>query len=115
MACAATASRSVKEEVIDSLEMSDYAEVTASPAASTSTMRSSVEQRAKAVDVPRLLVYCQSLDTCADLHAHFHYELGEASYYPPGFPYVMTTGYLGCSSVQQGCHPQASCGLANDS
>ena len=31
MAWPATASRSVKEEVIDSLEMSDYAEVTASP------------------------------------------------------------------------------------
>ena len=31
MACTATASRSVKEEVIDSLEMTDYVDVTASP------------------------------------------------------------------------------------
>ena len=33
---------------------------------------------------PRVIVYCRSLDICADLYAHFHYELGDNSYYPPG-------------------------------
>ena len=33
-------------------------------------------------------MYCQSLDTCANLYAHFHYELGEASYHPPGSPHL---------------------------
>ena len=33
-------------------------------------------------------MYCHSLDTCADLYAHFHYVLGEASYYPPGSPHL---------------------------
>jgi len=33
---------------------------------------------------PRVIVYCRSLDMCADLYAHFHYELGIDSYYPPG-------------------------------
>lgn len=32
---------------------------------------------------PRVLVYCRTLDMCADLYAHFHYELGDQSYYPP--------------------------------
>lgn len=32
----------------------------------------------------RVLVYCQSLNMCADLYAHFLYELGDKSYYPPG-------------------------------
>ena len=32
---------------------------------------------------PRVVVYCPTLDICADLYAHFHYELGNDSYYPP--------------------------------
>ncbi len=39
---------------------------------------------------PRVLVYCRSLTVCADLYAYMyvHYELGDASYYPPGAPHV---------------------------
>ena len=33
---------------------------------------------------PRVLVYCRSLDTCANLYAHFLYELGDESYHPLG-------------------------------
>ena len=33
---------------------------------------------------PRVIVYCRSLDLCSALYAHFHYELADASYYPPG-------------------------------
>ena len=33
---------------------------------------------------PRVIVYCRTLDICADLYAHFHFELGDGSYYPPG-------------------------------
>ena len=33
---------------------------------------------------PRVIVYCQSLDMCASLYAHFHFELGDLSYYPAG-------------------------------
>lgn len=33
---------------------------------------------------PCVIVYCHSLDMCVDLYAHFHYELGNDSYYPPG-------------------------------
>ena len=43
--------------------------------------------REKTIETPRILVYCQSLDTCADLYAHFHAELAEA-YYPPGSPHL---------------------------
>ncbi len=32
----------------------------------------------------RLVVYCRSLDMCANLYAHFHLTLGENSYYPTG-------------------------------
>lgn len=33
---------------------------------------------------PRVIIYCRTLNMCADLYAHFHYELEDASYYPPG-------------------------------
>lgn len=32
----------------------------------------------------RVIVYCRSLDMCADLYEHFHCSLGESSYYPIG-------------------------------
>lgn len=31
-----------------------------------------------------IIIYCCSLNLCADLHAHFHAELWDDSYYPPG-------------------------------
>ena len=33
---------------------------------------------------PRIIVYCWSLGLCTNLYADFHYELGNASYYPSG-------------------------------
>ena len=101
MACTATASKSVKKDVLDILEMSGCVEVTASPNRPNIFYevkpRTDIDTdflplvdalREKTVHTPRVLVYCQSLDTCADLYAHFHYELGEASYYPPGSPHL---------------------------
>ena len=50
--------------------------------------------RGKAVHALRVLIYCQSLDMCAELYAHFHHELQEASYYPQD---SVTTACLVCS------------------
>ena len=38
------------------------------------------------VKAKRLVVYCRSLDVCANLYAHFHLTLDEHSYYPTGSP-----------------------------
>ena len=116
MACTATASRSVKEEIIDSLEMYDCAEVSASlncpnvyyevkhrTDIDTDFLPLITTLREKAVDTPRVLVYCQSLDMCADLYAHFHYELGEASYYPPSSPHLSDYRLFG---MFHACTPQ---------
>ena len=101
MACTATPSKSVKKEVIDCLEMSGCVEITASP--DHPNIYYEVKPRTtidadilyiittlteKSIRAPQVLVYCHSLDTCADLYAHFHYVLGEASYYPPGSPHL---------------------------
>ena len=97
MACIATASKRVKKEVIESLEMIGCDKVTASP--DRPNIYYEVKQRTdidtdflplvttlkeKPVRAPRVLVYCQSLDT----YAHFHYELEETSYYPAGSPHL---------------------------
>jgi len=42
--------------------------------------------REKILATPRVIVYCQSIMMCSYLYAHFHYELGEASYHPLGSP-----------------------------
>ena len=85
MACTATASRSVKQEVIVSLEMSGCVQVTASldrpniyyevnPRTDIDTdFRPLVDSlKERVVHTPRVLVYCQSLGMCAELYAHFH-------------------------------------------
>ena len=116
MACTATASRSVKKEVIDTLEMSGCAEVITSP--DRPNIFYSVQARSdistdflplistlkeKAVLTPRVLVYCQTLDMCADLYAHFQYELGESSYYPSSSPHLSEHRIFG---MFHACTPQ---------
>ena len=100
MACTTTATRSVREEVVQSLEMSSCI---CSICVSVSPDRPNIfyevkrctdiesdfgdligSLQAKLVDTPRIIVYCQSLNTCSDLFAHFLFHLGHASYYPPG-------------------------------
>lgn len=101
MACTATASKSVKEEVIDILEMAGCAQVQASPDCPNIfyvvKRRDDVETdflplittlREELVRTSRVLIYCQSLDMCSDIYADFHYELGECLYYPPGSPHL---------------------------
>ena len=55
---------------------------------------------------PHVIVYYLSLNTCSDLYAHFHYELGPASYFTPGSPqnrlYIILCQQ---STEQQRCDP----------
>ena len=101
MACTATATRSVKQEVIESLEMKGCEIVTASPDRPNIYYavqpRTDVDidflpivstLRSETIRAARVLVYCQSLDMCSELYAHFHHELGDASYYPPGSSHI---------------------------
>ena len=101
MACTATATKSDKVEVLASLEMNGCVEVSASPDRPNIFYevkgRTSFEVdldhvlsdlRVNAVAAQRVLIYCQSVDMCSELYAHFHYELGDDSYYPPGSPHL---------------------------
>ena len=51
--------------------------------------------KAKSVHAPRVIVYCRSLDMCADLYAHFNFELGDDSYYPEGSPHLSENRLFG--------------------
>ena len=99
MACTATATKSDKKEVIENLEMGGCVEVSVSPDRpnifyevkdrtdlETDLHHLLVTLKKEAIITPRVIVYCRSLDMCADLYAHFHFELGEGSYYPQGAP-----------------------------
>lgn len=101
MACTATATRDVYKEVILALEMRDSIKISVSPnrpnifyqvkirteiESDFSDMVSSL--RANLINTPRVIVYCQSLDKCSALYAHFLHELGPSSYYPPGAPHL---------------------------
>ena len=101
MACTATITKSDKSEVLRNLEMEGCVEVSTSPdrpnifyeVKGRTTLEADLDHvlsslRMKAVAAPRVLIYCQSLDVCAELYAHFHYEIGDSSYYPPGSPHL---------------------------
>ena len=93
MACTATATKSVREEVLNSMEMTDCVQISVSPdrpniyyevrhrtdvASDMSDLLQLLNK--KLVATPRVIVYCQSLDTCTSLFAHFLYVLGEEIY-----------------------------------
>ena len=44
---------------------------------------------------PHVILYYLSLNTCSDLYAHFHYELGPASYFTPGSPQLSENRLFG--------------------
>ena len=97
MALTATATETVRNEVMRELEMAKCVQVSRSPdrpnifyeVYTRTTMDSDLlwllsSLRENLHKAPRVIVYCQSLDMCSELYAHFHFELGEASYCPPG-------------------------------
>lgn len=59
--------------------------------------------RQNQVKTPRVIVYCRSLNMCADLYAHFHSELGSLSYYPTDAPHLSDNRLFG---MFHACTPQ---------
>ena len=96
MACSATVTPVIRQEVIQSLEMVDCDFISTSPDRPNifyevrprtdldidmkELLKSLQEHKSSA---PRVIVYCRTLDMCANLYAHFHFELGDDSYFPP--------------------------------
>ena len=87
------------EDIIDRLDMQGCAIISASPNRPnifySVHQRTSLENdlvpiiddvRENGIKAGRVIIYCRSLNMCADLYAHFLYTLGGNSYYPHGAP-----------------------------
>ena len=98
----------VRQEVIRNLEMVDCAFVCASPdrpnifyevrcrsdlSTDMQAVVSSLKEK-KCLSL-RVIVYCRSLDMCANLYAHFLFKLGDDSYYPQGADKVCSNRLFG--------------------
>ena len=97
LACTATVTKSIREEVIHNLEMVDCEFIHTSPdrpnifydVCPRLDIETDFQPIVKSltenlIDTPRTVIYCRSLNMCADLYAHFHHELGQKSYFPSG-------------------------------
>ena len=99
MACTATATHSIRGEVVAILEMSEYIMVSLPPDRpnikyevkkrtdlATDFKKLLIDLQKHLISAPRVVVYCKTLMMCADLFSYFSYEMGDAQYYPPGSP-----------------------------
>ena len=97
LAFTATLTRTVHEEVMQSLEMVDsefvctstdrpniFCEVHPCVNSDTDMAFCSISEGSQGSKAPPVVVYCHSLDMCTNLYAHFLYELGDELYYPSG-------------------------------
>lgn len=96
MACIATATRTIKADIMSSLEVRDCITVSIPPNRSnikyivwrwTTVEEDLVSSlKAKLINTPRVIVYCRTLLLIADLFDHFSAELEGHQFYPPGAP-----------------------------
>lgn len=97
LAATATVTPTIRDDVIDKLDMKACKMVCVSP--DRPNIYYEVQQRSTIEDdfhpiveslrvernkANRVIVFCRSLNTVADLYAHFLYTLGTESYNPPG-------------------------------
>ena len=97
MALTATVTNEMRKDVIKRLDMQGCSVVSASPDRPNILYRvfnrTTLEEdmahivqdvRINNIKASRIIIYCRSLNMCAELYAHFLYTLGEKSYYPRG-------------------------------
>lgn len=99
VALTATATRSVKADVIAKLELGGCKEVSVSPNRDNIyyevRRRNTIESdfasivsllKTAKIKATRTIVYCRTKNVCADLYQYFHRTLGDDSYYPLMLP-----------------------------
>lgn len=108
LAATATVTRAVRDDVINKLDMRGCEIVCVSPdrpntyydVRPRTTMEADLQHlvghlRTYGSRAERVIVYCQSLDMCADLYEYFHCSLGDSSYYPAGSSQVSDNRLFG--------------------
>lgn len=117
LACTATITHDMRQEIVKSLEMSEYEFVCCSPdrpnifyevvpRTDIETDLQHVVKQLKELKnaAPRTLIYCRSLDMCANLYAHFHFELGDDSYYPAQSDHISDNRLFGMFHASTPAH-----------
>lgn len=105
IACTATATSSIKADIISALEMHECVAVTISLNRSNIKYivrrRTSMKEdfkdlvialKTNLIRTPRVIVYCSTLMLIADLFEHFSDELKGDQYYPPGASHLWLFG-----------------------
>lgn len=108
LAATATVTRVMLTHITQQLNMVDYQLVYVSPERPNIyyevKKRTNIEKdleyilsnlRNNSIRANRVLIYCQSLNMCSNLYAHFLYELGDSSYYLPGVDKVASNRLFG--------------------
>lgn len=96
LAATAIATRSIRYDVIDKLDMVGCEVVRVSPdrpnmyyevhprTGIENDMEHLIKQlKEHGPKANRVIVYCKSLNMCSELYTYFHYTMGNATYYPP--------------------------------
>ena len=97
LAVTATVTDKMRADIIDRLDMKGCMNVSVSPnrpnifycVRKRTTIECDFESiiddiKDNSIRANRVVVYCRSLNMCADLYSHFLYTLGSKSYYPQG-------------------------------
>ena len=107
LALTATATASVKLEVIEKLDMVGCASVSVSPnrpnifyevkiRTDLSDLDHIVQSLKESnIQAERIIIYCRSLNMCADLYDYFQDALQDHSYYPPSAEHVASNRLYG--------------------
>ena len=116
MACTATATKSVQQDIVCSLEKENCVLISVSPDRPNIfyevRTRTDVDSdfldlmctlQHELINTPTVIIYCQSLNVCSDLFAHFLYCLGATSYYPAGAVQLCENRLFG---MYHSCTPQ---------
>ena len=107
----------IRDDVIDKLDMKGCEMICVSPDRPNIYYevrpRSTIEDdfqplvislRAERNKASRVIVYCRSLKTVADLYAHFLYTLGVDSYHPPGAEQISDNRLFGMYHANTAAH-----------
>ena len=108
LACTATATKSIRNEIIKNLDMVGCDFVFTSPDRENIyyevKARSDIESdmapyvhslQLHLVKSPKIIFYCQSLNMCADLYSHFLLELGDKVCYPTSAEQITANRQIG--------------------
>ena len=120
VAVTATVSTTTRKDIIKKLDMNGCTFIYASPdrpnicysvklRTNLSTDLAYVvhDLKSNSVKARRVIIYCKSLNMCADLYAHFLYELGSMSYYPPGAEEIASNRLFGMYHSSTSPHNKA--------